>query len=63
MPLCCICENTYACGEVVGPYQFNHMVEYQAVIATLDAFVLIKKRAALTLRGPFIQSLDLPTPA
>lgn len=34
----------YACGDVVGPYQFTHMAAYQAVIATWNAFVpLIKK--------------------
>lgn len=37
-------SNIYACGDVVGPYQFSHMAEYQATIATQNAFIpLIKK--------------------
>ncbi len=35
----------YACGDVVGPYQFSHMAEYQASIATRNACVpFFKKR-------------------
>lgn len=35
----------YACGDVVGPYLFSHMAEYQAAIAAQNAFIpLIKKR-------------------
>ena len=29
--------NIYACGDVVGPYQFSHMAFYQAVIAGRNA--------------------------
>ena len=36
--------NIYACGDVVGPYQFSHMTEYQAVIATRNAFLPFKKK-------------------
>ena len=36
--------NIYACGDVVGPYQFSHMAEYQAVIATVNATLPIKRR-------------------
>jgi len=35
----------YACGDVVGPYQFSHMAEYQARIATQNALLPIKKHA------------------
>ena len=35
----------YACGDVVGPYQFSHMAEYQAVIATRNAFFPLKRKA------------------
>ncbi len=36
--------NIYACGDVVGPYQFSHMAEYQAVIATRNALMPVKKK-------------------
>ncbi len=36
--------NIYACGDVVGPYQFSHVAEYQAIIATQNALFPIKKR-------------------
>jgi pyruvate/2-oxoglutarate dehydrogenase complex dihydrolipoamide dehydrogenase (E3) component len=36
--------NIYACGDVVGPYQFSHMAEYQAIIATQNALFPVKKR-------------------
>jgi len=38
-------SNIYACGDVVGPYQFSHMAEYQARIATRNALLPFKKRA------------------
>ncbi len=37
--------NIYACGDVVGPYQFSHMAEYQARIAAQNAVLPIKKHA------------------
>jgi pyruvate/2-oxoglutarate dehydrogenase complex dihydrolipoamide dehydrogenase (E3) component len=37
--------NIYACGDVVGPYQFSHMTEYQAVTATRNAFLPFRKKA------------------
>lgn len=36
--------NIYACGDVAGPYQFSHMAEYQAIIATQNALFPFKKR-------------------
>jgi len=36
--------NIYACGDVVGPYRFSHMAEYQAIIATQNALFPFKKR-------------------
>lgn len=36
--------NIYACGDVVGPYQFSHMAEYQATIATQNAFIPLFKK-------------------
>ena len=36
--------NIFACGDVVGPYHFSHMTEYQAVIATRNAFLPLRKR-------------------
>ena len=38
--------NIYACGDVVGPYQFSHMAEYQARIAARNALFPIKARAS-----------------
>jgi pyruvate/2-oxoglutarate dehydrogenase complex dihydrolipoamide dehydrogenase (E3) component len=37
-------KNIYACGDVVGPYQFSHMAEYQAIIATKNAFLPYSKK-------------------
>ncbi len=31
--------NIFACGDIVGPYLFSHMTEYQAVTATKNAFL------------------------
>ncbi|PCH62878.1 MAG: pyridine nucleotide-disulfide oxidoreductase [SAR86 cluster bacterium] len=31
--------NIYACGDVVGPYQFTHMASYQAWFASLNAMI------------------------
>jgi pyruvate/2-oxoglutarate dehydrogenase complex dihydrolipoamide dehydrogenase (E3) component len=36
--------NIYACGDVVGPYQFSHMAEYQAITAVRNAFLPFKKK-------------------
>ena len=37
--------NIYACGDVVGPYQFSHMAEYQARIAARNALFPLKTSA------------------
>ena len=37
-------KNIYACGDVVGPYQFSHMAEYQAIIAVGNALFPFKRR-------------------
>jgi pyruvate/2-oxoglutarate dehydrogenase complex dihydrolipoamide dehydrogenase (E3) component len=37
-------RNIYACGDVVGPYRFSHMTEYQAVTATRNAFLPFRKK-------------------
>ncbi len=36
--------NIFACGDVVGPYRFSHMTEYQAVIAARNAFLPFRKK-------------------
>ncbi|UCD15453.1 MAG: NAD(P)/FAD-dependent oxidoreductase, partial [Candidatus Omnitrophota bacterium] len=36
-------NNIYACGDVVGPYQFSHMAEYQAIIAVGNALFPFKR--------------------
>jgi pyruvate/2-oxoglutarate dehydrogenase complex dihydrolipoamide dehydrogenase (E3) component len=37
-------DNIYACGDVVGPYQFSHMAEYQAIIALGNALFPFKRK-------------------
>lgn len=37
-------SNIYACGDVVGPYQFSHMAEYQASIAAQNALIPFYKK-------------------
>jgi pyruvate/2-oxoglutarate dehydrogenase complex dihydrolipoamide dehydrogenase (E3) component len=34
----------YACGDIVGPYQFSHMAEYQAIIAVRNALIPFFKK-------------------
>jgi pyruvate/2-oxoglutarate dehydrogenase complex dihydrolipoamide dehydrogenase (E3) component len=36
--------NIYVCGDVVGPYQFSHMAEYQAIIATANSIFPFKQK-------------------
>lgn len=44
-------KNIYACGDVVGPYQFSHMAEYQAIIATRNALFPFSKKVNYTNRA------------
>ena len=37
-------KNIYACGDVVGPYQFSHMAEHQAVIAVGNTLFPFKQK-------------------
>lgn len=37
-------KNIYAAGDVVGPYQFSHMANYQAITAVSNAFLPVKKK-------------------
>jgi pyruvate/2-oxoglutarate dehydrogenase complex dihydrolipoamide dehydrogenase (E3) component len=37
-------KNIYVAGDVVGPYQFSHMAEYQAIIAVGNALFPFKRR-------------------
>ncbi len=34
----------YAAGDVVGPYQFSHIANYQGIVAVSNAFLPFKKR-------------------
>ncbi len=44
-------KNIFACGDVVGPYQFSHMAWYQAVIAVKNAVIpFFKQRVDYTHR-------------
>ncbi|OGS17851.1 MAG: hypothetical protein A3J83_08630 [Elusimicrobia bacterium RIFOXYA2_FULL_40_6] len=38
-------DNIFACGDVVGPFLFSHMAEYQAVIASVNASLPLKRKA------------------
>ncbi|MCP4134629.1 MAG: NAD(P)/FAD-dependent oxidoreductase [bacterium] len=38
-------KNIYAAGDVVGPYQFSHIANYQAIIAASNALLPINKKA------------------
>jgi pyruvate/2-oxoglutarate dehydrogenase complex dihydrolipoamide dehydrogenase (E3) component len=38
-------HNIYVAGDVVGPYQFSHMAEYQAIIAVGNALFPFKRKA------------------
>lgn len=44
----------YACGDVVGPYQFSHMANYQAKLATLNAIVPLLRRRASYRHVPWV---------
>lgn len=37
-------KNIYAAGDVVGPYQFSHIANYQAILAVSNAFLPFNKR-------------------
>jgi len=37
-------KNIYTAGDVVGPYQFSHMAEYQAIIAVGNALFPFKRK-------------------
>jgi dihydrolipoamide dehydrogenase len=37
-------KNIYVAGDVVGPYQFSHMAEYQAIIAVGNAIFPFKRK-------------------
>jgi pyruvate/2-oxoglutarate dehydrogenase complex dihydrolipoamide dehydrogenase (E3) component len=37
-------ENIYACGDIVAPYQFSHISEYEAVKAVMNALLPIKQK-------------------
>lgn len=37
-------KNIYACGDIVGPYQFSHMAEHQAIIAVGNALFPFKRK-------------------
>jgi pyruvate/2-oxoglutarate dehydrogenase complex dihydrolipoamide dehydrogenase (E3) component len=38
--------NIFAAGDVVGPYQFSHVANYQAIVATSNALLPVKKRVS-----------------
>lgn len=59
-------KNIYACGDVVGPYQFSHMAGYQATIAARNALIPFFKekvnydnRLWVTFTSPELATLGL----
>lgn len=41
-------KNIFACGDVVGPYQFSHMANYQGILATTNAILPFKRKVNYT---------------
>lgn len=41
--LCTNIKTVYAAGDVVGPYQFSHVANYQAILAASNALLPIKR--------------------
>lgn len=41
-------SNIYACGDVVGPYQFSHMANYQGKLAVMNALLPFSRKASYT---------------
>ncbi len=37
-------KHVYACGDIVGPYRFSHMAEYQGIIAALNNILPLKRK-------------------
>lgn len=37
-------KHVYACGDIIGPYRFSHMAEYQGIIAALNISLPIKRK-------------------
>lgn len=37
-------DNIYACGDIVMPYQFSHISEYEAVKAVMNALLPVKQK-------------------
>ncbi len=44
------CRNVFACGDVVGPYQFTHMASHQAWYAAVNALFGRFRRFAVSYR-------------
>lgn len=39
-------KNIFAAGDVVGPYQFSHVANYQAIAATSNAFLPFRRKVS-----------------
>lgn len=37
-------KHVYACGDIVGPYRFSHMAEYQGINAALNIILPLKRK-------------------
>lgn len=61
-------HNIYGVGDVVGPYQFSHMANYQGILAVKNMFLPLKKKVDYsniswcTFTSPELASRGLPDP-
>lgn len=61
-------NNIYGVGDVVGPYQFSHMANYQGILAIKNMFLPIKKKVDYsniswcTFTSPELASRGFPNP-
>jgi len=59
-------HNIYGVGDVVGPYQFSHMANYQGILAVKNMFLPLKKKVDYsniswcTFTSPELASRGLP---
>lgn len=61
-------HNIYGVGDIVGPYQFSHMANYQGILAVKNIFLPLKKKVDYsniswcTFTSPELASRGLPNP-
>ncbi|MEI6857762.1 FAD-dependent oxidoreductase [Psychrilyobacter sp.] len=61
-------HNIYGVGDIVGPYQFSHMANYQGILAVKNMFLPLKKKVDYsniswcTFTSPELASRGIPDP-